>query len=536
MVIFITGGVLSSLGKGITASTLGALLRARGLKVRLRKFDPYLNVDPGTMNPYEHGEVFVTDDGAEVDLDLGSYERFTGVSAEKQDSTTTGRLYLDVIEKERKGDYLGQTIQVIPHITDEIKNRMLQGLQDVDVMICEIGGTVGDIEGLPFLEAIRQLRHTLGPKKTLFMHLGWVPYFGSAGELKTKPLQHSVKELQRCGIQPDILVCRCDRPLPLDVRKKIGLFCNIDLEKVIEAKDVSTIYEAPLAYHEAGLDKAVCQYFQLEHLTADLTSWRDIAHAFAHPEHVVKVGIVGKYTRFPDAYRSLIEALHHGGLPAHIKVEIAFIDAEEVMASSSIKTLLGGLSGIIVPGGFGIRGAEGMVRAIGYARQEKIPFLGICFGMQLAVIESLRQIKGLEEASSSEFGETPHPVIALLKEWMDEDKQYLYSSRMGGTMRLGAYPCALDPESRIGSIYGQNLIHERHRHRYEVNGHYKGRFKEAGLRVSGVHTDLVETVERLDHPWFIATQFHPELKSRPFEPHPLFVSFVQAAYSYQTQP
>ena len=533
MILFVTGGIMSSLGKGITASALGALLRARGMKVRLRKFDPYLNVDPGTMNPYEHGEVFVTEDGGEVDLDFGSYERFTGVDSQKEDSTTTGKLYLDVIEKERRGEYLGQTIQVIPHITHALQQRMLDGLDQVDIMICEIGGTVGDIEGLPFLEAIRQVRQTLGARGSLFMHLGWVPYFEAAGELKTKPLQHSVKELQRCGIQPDILVCRCDRPLTLEVRKKISLFCNVSLERVIEARTVGCVYEVPLAYHEAGLDREVCEYFGLNSTPADLSPWHTVVQAFVAPRDRVTVGIVGKHTRVPDAYRSLLEALCHGGIPSQTRVTIQLLDAEEMNEASNLEALLSSFGGIVVPGGFGVRGTEGMMRAIGVAQRLGIPFFGICFGMQLAVIEAVRWVQGFEQANSSEFGFTPHPVIALLEEWIEGEKRRISSEKKGGTMRLGAYSCRLLPESKIRALYGKEWISERHRHRYEVNGTYGALLEKAGLHIVGIHGSgkegLVECVERADHPWFIGTQFHPELKSRPSSPHPLFVSFIQAA-------
>lgn len=529
MIIFVTGGVMSSLGKGITASALGALLVARGLKVRLRKFDPYLNVDPGTMSPYQHGEVFVTEDGTETDLDLGSYERFTGVDAKREDSATTGRLYLNVIEKERRGDFLGQTIQVIPHITDEIKQAMLWDRGSVDVIICEIGGTVGDIEGLPFLEAIRQLRHEMGPSQSVCVHLSWVPYFDVAGEFKTKLIQHSVRELQRCGIQPDVLVCRSDRSLPKDTIQKISQFCNVSADNVIEAINVKTIYETPLTYHKAGLDEAVCRVLGLGHSSPQLGAWEKIVSALSHFQRSIKIAMVGKYVRLPDTYRSLLEALVHGGLPTCTQVTVHMVDAEELETTDSVDEKLQGFDAIVVPGGFGVRGIEGMIKAITYARCHKIPFLGICLGLQLAVIEAARHLAGLSQASSSEFGPTPVPVIALLKEWMSQDTLHLHQEAMGGTMRLGASSCTLKEGSKIHAIYGATLISERHRHRYEVNGQYIDILEKAGVMISGTHKGLVECIERSDHPWFIATQFHPEFKSRPFQPHPLFQSFVEHA-------
>lgn len=536
LIVFVTGGVMSSLGKGITASTLGALLKSRGLSVRLKKFDPYLNVDPGTMSPYQHGEVFVTEDGAEVDLDFGSYERFTDVNCSAQDSTTTGKIYKNVIEQERLGTYLGQTIQVVPHITQEIKKIMTESLSCVDVTICEIGGTVGDMEGLPYLEAVRQIRQEKGATHAMVMHLGWVPFFAAAGELKTKPLQHSVKELQRCGIQPDFLICRCDRQLPDPLKEKLSLFCNVPSQRVIEAYDVSSIYQAPLFYHKAGLDTEVCAYFNIHAPEADLSCWEKIIAAIANPENRVNIGIVGKYVRFPDTYRSLIEALYHGGFPSYTKVNITLIDAESLVNQEETELKLHDLDGIVVPGGFGVRGAEGMITAIKYARTKKIPFLGICFGMQLAVIESLRNLPHLEKASSSEFGSCDHPVIAPLLEWMDQGKQVKYNKNMGGTMRLGSYDCTLDPESLLFTIYGSSEIKERHRHRYEVNGSYISQLTQSGLSVSGMHNnELVECIERKDHPWFIGTQFHPELKSRPFAPHPLFISFINGCLSHNKQ-
>lgn len=528
MIIFITGGVMSSLGKGIVASALGALLRGRNLRIKLRKLDPYINIDPGTVNPYEHGEVFVTRDGAEVDLDFGSYERFTCVDALQNDSITTGKIYRTVIEGERRGDYLGQTVQVIPHITNEIKVRMLAEQETVDILICEMGGTVGDIEGLPFLEALRQIRQDKRVP-SLVIHLAWVPYFESSQEIKTKLTQHSIKDLQHCGVQPDILVCRCDRSLSKEIKQKLSLFCNVPLENVIEAQNVKNIYETPLTYHQAGLDERVVHLLGLPAEKPNLKPWQDIMHTFQHPQHSISIGIIGKYTRLPDTYRSVIEALRHGGLAHEAHIDTQLIDAEQFQNASSLETLEK-LDGIIVPGGFGARGTEEMIRVIGYARTHGMPFLGICLGMQLAVIESVRQLPGMEQAASSECGVTPLPIIALLMEWMDEERRVMYQKNMmGGTMRLGSYDCELLPESRIAQCYGRTHIQERHRHRYEVNAEFIPLIKQSGLVISGMHRDLVECIEIPQHPWFIATQFHPEFQSRPFAPHPLFTSFVQAA-------
>ncbi len=525
---------MSSLGKGIAAATLGALLRARSFKVRLRKFDPYLNVDTGTMNPYQHGEVFVTEDGTETDLDLGHYERFTGVNAKKEDSITTGKLYLNVLERERRGDYLGQTIQIVPHITNEIKSKILEGRDEVDFLICEIGGTVGDMEGLAFLEAIRQLRHELGAKQTLFMHLGWVPTFDVIGEVKTKPMQHSVKELQRSGIQPDLLVCRCDQPMSLEIRKKISLFCNVDQTKVIEACNVDSIYETPLTYHEAGLDTAVCDYFNLAAPAPDLSSWQHLNKGMKHPKGTVCIGIIGKY-RLPDAYRSVLDSLSHGGLPSQTKVEYVLMDGRDLeeQDDDAIRSTLSSFHGILVPGGFGKGGSEGKIKAIGFARENNVPFLGICFGLQLAVIEGLRHLGNLPLASSSEFGDTPDPAIALLMEWGSEDMKHTFQEAMGGTMRLGAYECTLKTGSFVAEIYGEKNISERHRHRYEVNNQYIPQLEAAGFTISGTHKGLVECIERRAHPWFVGTQFHPEFSSRPLSPHPLFASFIAAAARYR---
>ena len=535
--IFITGGVMSSLGKGIAAAALGALLRARGFKIRLRKLDPYLNVDSGTMSPYQHGEVFVTEDGAETDLDLGHYERFTGVNASREDCLTTGQLYLNVITKERRGDYLGQTIQIIPHVTDEIKQAIKKGEDKTDFIICEIGGTIGDIEGLPFLEAIRQIRNDEGTERSLFVHLAWIPYIEVLSELKTKPAQHSVKELQRAGIQPNLLVCRCERPLPLEIRKKLGLFGNIPFEDVIEARNVSNIYEAPIAYHEAGLDVQVCKYFNNNNVFPKLTEWKTIVDSMKLSQNVVKIGVIGKYTDLPDAYKSLYEALIHGGIANHVKVNVCFMEGEKLESINAFENELSIFDGILIPGGFGKRGSEGKIKAIRYARENNIPFFGICLGMQLAIVEGMRNILGLKEANSSEFEQTACPVIALLEEWMDEGKLKRYQAclEMGGTMRLGAYRCQLDPGSGLCKIYGLEQVSERHRHRYEVNNVYRDRFEEMGITICGTSFDkeLVEAIERKDHPWFYAVQFHPEFKSRPFSPHPLFADFIKASILFK---
>jgi len=531
--IFITGGVVSSLGKGLASAALGALLQARGFKVRLRKLDPYINVDPGTMSPYQHGEVFVTDDGAETDLDLGHYERFTGVSARQSDNVTTGRIYSDVIAKERRGDYLGATIQVIPHITDAIKEFVVSDLTDEDFVLCEIGGTVGDIEGLPFLEAIRQLGNELGRERTLYLHLTLLPYIPAAGELKTKPTQHSVKELLSVGIQPDILLCRADREIPEGERRKIALFCNVRREAVIPALDVETIYQVPISYHEQGLDDEVCRHFQIEAPAPILSRWEGINGRIIRPEGDVTIAIVGKYTGLLDAYKSLSEALDHGGIANNVKVHMDWIDSEIFENDAAALHRLEGVHGILVPGGFGERGAEGKVSAARFARERNIPYFGICFGMQMAVVEATRNLAGIENAGSTEFGPCDEPVVGLMTEWVKDNEIQVRDgdTDLGGTMRLGAYDCGLSPESRVRAIYGTQAISERHRHRYEVNTRYKERLEAAGMTFSGMSPDgiLPEIVELPDHPWFIGVQFHPELKSRPFEPHPLFTSFIEAA-------
>ncbi|MCT6841568.1 MAG: CTP synthase [Commensalibacter sp.] len=532
--IFITGGVVSSLGKGIASAALASLLQSRGYSVRLRKLDPYLNVDPGTMSPYQHGEVFVTDDGAETDLDLGHYERFTGVNATKNDNATTGRIYSDVIMRERRGDYLGATVQVIPHITNAIKSVILNNSGDVDFMLVEIGGTVGDIESLPFLEAIRQLKNELGTDHTLFIHLTLVPWIASAGELKTKPTQHSVKELQNVGIQPQILLCRCDRPIPKNERQKIANFCNVKPEAVVPALNVDTIYDCPIAYHQEGLDTEVLKHFNLPYQTEpDLSKWQEIVDAIRHPRSEVNVAIVGKYTALLDSYKSLIEALIHGGIANKVKVNLQWIEAQKLETMDNLSGFFENANAILVPGGFGERGSEGKIKAIQYAREHNIPFLGICFGMQMAVIECARNLAYLTNASSSEFGPTDEPLIGILTEWIDADQvKHRYSgNNMGGTMRLGSYQAVLTPDSKVAEIYGDVKIQERHRHRYEVNIHYKDQLEKTGLRFSGLSPDgvLPEIVEYTDHPWFIAVQYHPELKSKPFSPHPLFSSFIKAA-------
>ena len=537
--IFITGGVVSSLGKGIASAALASLLQSRGYSVRLRKLDPYLNVDPGTMSPYQHGEVFVTDDGAETDLDLGHYERFTGVNATKNDNATTGRIYSDVIMRERRGDYLGATVQVIPHITNAIKSVILNNSGDVDFMLVEIGGTVGDIESLPFLEAIRQLKNELGTDHTLFIHLTLVPWIASAGELKTKPTQHSVKELQNVGIQPQILLCRCDRPIPKNERQKIANFCNVKPEAVVPALNVDTIYDCPIAYHQEGLDTEVLKHFNLPYQTEpDLSKWQEIVDAIRHPRSEVNVAIVGKYTALLDSYKSLIEALIHGGIANKVKVNFQWIEAQKLETMDNLSGFFENTNAILVPGGFGERGSEGKIKAIQYAREQNIPFLGICFGMQMAVIECARNLANLTNASSSEFGPTNEPLIGILTEWIDADQvKHRYSgNNMGGTMRLGSYQAVLTPNSKVAEIYGDVKIQERHRHRYEVNIHYKDQLEKTGLRFSGLSPDgvLPEIVEYIDHPWFIAVQYHPELKSKPFSPHPLFSSFIKAATEQAT--
>ncbi len=534
--VFITGGVVSSLGKGIAAASLGALLQSRGYKVRLRKLDPYLNVDPGTMSPYQHGEVFVTDDGAETDLDLGHYERFTGVHAGKADNWTTGRIYSDVIAAERRGDYLGGTVQVIPHITDKIKEVIQAETEGYDFVLVEIGGTVGDIESLPFLEAIRQLANELGNQRSLFVHLTLVPYIPSAGELKTKPTQHSVKELLSLGIQPQILLCRCDRPIPENERRKIALFCNVRPESVIPAYDADTIYAVPLSYHQEGLDREVLRHFGLSiYGQPSMSRWERIVHSIRQPEGEVTIAVVGKYTNLLDSYKSLAEALTHGGIAHNVKVKLDWVDSQifEGDGAEAVKRLEGA-SGILVPGGFGERGTEGKIEAVRFARERKVPFFGICFGMQMAVIEAARNLVGLKGASSTEFGPCAEPVVGLLTEWMrgNELERRNAGGDLGGTMRLGAYPAKLAENSLVRDVYdGAAEIKERHRHRYEVNVNYKDRLEEKGLRFSGMSPDgsLPEIVEIPDHPWFIGVQFHPELKSKPFEPHPLFAGFVGAA-------
>jgi CTP synthase len=531
--IFITGGVVSSLGKGLASAALGALLQARGYSVRLRKLDPYINVDPGTMSPYQHGEVFVTDDGAETDLDLGHYERFTGRPATKQDNITTGRIYLDIITKERRGDYLGGTVQVVPHVTNAIKEFVLEGNEAYDFVLVEIGGTVGDIEALPFFEAIRQLGNDLPRSHCVYVHLTLLPFIPSAGELKTKPTQHSVKELRSIGIQPDILLCRTDREIPREERRKLGLFCNVRESAVIEARDVASIYDVPRAYHEAGLDAEVLAAFGIEPAPKpELSRWRGVTERIWNPEGEVTIAIVGKYTGMKDAYKSLIEALHHGGIANKVKVNLDWIESE-VFENEDPAPFLEHVHGILVPGGFGQRGAEGKILAAGFARERKVPYFGICFGMQMAVIEAARSLCGITDANSTEFGPSKEPLVGLMTEWMkgNELEQRRAGGDLGGTMRLGAFKAKLAEGSRIAEIYGSNDISERHRHRYEVNMDYRARLEAGGLKFAGVSPDglLPETVEFPDHPWFIGVQYHPEYKSRPFEPHPLFSSFIAAA-------
>jgi len=530
--IFITGGVVSSLGKGLASAALGALLQARGFSVRLRKLDPYINVDPGTMSPYQHGEVYVTDDGAETDLDLGHYERFTGVPAKRTDNVTTGRIYSDVIARERHGNYLGATIQVIPHITDAIKSFVVNDLSGEDFVLCEIGGTVGDIESLPFLEAIRQLGNDLGRDRAMYIHVTLVPYIPAAGELKTKPTQHSVKELLGLGIQPDVLLCRADRPIPEGGRSKIALFCNVRDEAVIPALDVSSIYAVPISYHEQGLDDQVCRYFNIDTPEPDLDTWQRIVSRVTRPEGEVTIAVVGKYTGLLDAYKSLAEALSHGGINNNVRVNIDWIDSE-IFENGGTAGRLEGVHGILVPGGFGERGAEGKMAAARFARERGVPYFGICFGMQMAVVEAARNLAHIPGAGSTEFGPCAAPVVGLMTEWMrgNEVERRNSDGDLGGTMRLGAYDCVIRPDSRVRDVFGVGQIRERHRHRYEINSNYIGVLERCGLAFSGMSPDglLPEIVEIPDHPWFIGVQFHPELRSKPFEPHPLFSSFVRAA-------
>jgi CTP synthase len=537
--VFITGGVVSSLGKGIASAALGALLQARGYSVRLRKLDPYLNVDPGTLSPYQHGEVFVTDDGAETDLDLGHYERFTGVHARKTDNATTGRIYQDVIAKERRGDYLGATVQVIPHITDAIKEAITGHTvgddgNPLDFALVEIGGTVGDIESLPFLEAIRQLGNELGSSQVMFVHLTLVPWIPSAGELKTKPTQHSVKELLNVGIQANMLLCRCDRPIPENERRKIALFCNVRPEAVIAALDVDTIYEVPISYHHEGMDREVLRHFGLPFdVEPDVSRWRKIVSIVRAPEGEVRIAVVGKYTNLLDSYKSLSEALAHGGIANRVKVRLDWVDSQ-IFEEPDAVSRLEGVHGILVPGGFGERGTEGKIMAVQFAREHKVPFFGICFGMQMAVIEAARNLAGMPQASSSEFGDCEEAVVGLLTEWArgNEIEVRREGGNLGGTMRLGAYPAALAEGSLVRAMYGgAATIHERHRHRFEVNVRYRASLEAIGLRFSGMSPDgvLPEIVELPGHPWFIGVQYHPELKSKPFDPHPLFRGFIAAA-------
>ena len=534
--IFITGGVVSSLGKGLMAASLAALLQARGYKVRIRKFDPYLNVDPGTMSPYQHGEVYVTDDGAETDLDLGHYERFTGVASRQSDNITSGRIYKTIIERERRGDYLGATVQVIPHVTDAIKDFAQAETEDLDFVLCEIGGTVGDIESLPFIEAIRQLKNELGRGQSISIHVTLVPYIAAAGELKTKPTQHSVRELASLGVQPDVLVCRAEKPLPAGDRAKIAQFCNVPASAVIPALDAPSIYAVPLQYHAEGLDSEVLRAFGIEPGAApDLSRWTEITDRLFNPEGEVTVGVVGKYVGLPDAYKSLNEALVHGGIANKVKVNIRWIDAElfEKGDDAEVAANLEPCHAILVPGAFGSRGAEGKIASVRFARERKVPYFGICFGMQMACVEGARNMAGIANASSTEFGPTDEPVVGIITEWMSKDgiEKREEGGDLGGTMRLGAYPAKLDGNSVVASIYGDEAISERHRHRYEVNTGYREQLEAGGLVFSGMSPDgmLPEIVERPDHPWFVGVQFHPELKSKPFDPHPLFASFIEAA-------
>ncbi|SME99597.1 CTP synthase [Pseudogulbenkiania subflava] len=536
--IFVTGGVVSSLGKGIAAASIAAILESRGLKVTMLKLDPYINVDPGTMSPFQHGEVFVTEDGAETDLDLGHYERFIHAKMKKSNNFTTGQVYESVITKERRGDYLGGTVQVIPHITDEIKHKVHEGAGDADVAIVEIGGTVGDIESLPFLEAIRQLRSNLGRKNTLYVHLSYVPFIAAAGEIKTKPTQHSVRELREIGIQPDILLCRMDRELPEDEKRKIALFCNVEENAVIGCYDSDSIYKVPSMLHAQGIDDIICEQLQLELPKADLSVWDRIVDAIEHPEHEINIAMVGKYVDLTESYKSLSEALKHAGIHSKSQVNIHYVDSEEVERDGC--AVLQGMDAILVPGGFGKRGVEGKIKAVKYARENKIPYMGICLGMQIALIEYARDVAGLKGANSTEFDlETEYPVVALIDEWVNHDgkiEKRDENSNLGGTMRLGGQACDLEQGSLAARIYGANSIVERHRHRYEVNNYYVPRLEEAGLTISGRsagHEKLVETIEIKDHPWFFACQFHPEFTSTPRDGHPLFIAYVKAALAHQ---
>ena len=530
--VFVTGGVVSSLGKGLSSASLASLLQLRGYKVRVRKLDPYLNVDPGTMNPFQHGEVFVTDDGAETDLDMGHYERFTGIPATKSDNITTGAIYSDIIKKERRGDYLGGTVQVVPHVTDRIKKFISHNVKNEDFIICEIGGTVGDIESLPFLEAIRQFSNEAGKNNSLFIHLTLVPYLKASGELKTKPTQHSVKELRSIGIQPDIIICRSEREIPKTERKKISLFCNVPIDNVIETVDVKTIYEAPISFHKENLDERVLSYFNIKNKKKpDLSKWKNITSKVLNPKKDVNIGIIGKYINLKDAYKSLDEALIHGGISNNVRVKLERIDSEH-LDPKKIKPLLNNISGVLIPGGFGKRGTEGKIAAIKYARLNNIPFFGICFGMQMAVIEAARNLLNIKNASSSEFGNNCTPVVGLLEEWQKGKKIFKGSEKdLGGTMRLGLYDAVIKNNSLISKIYSEKRIKERHRHRYEVNIKYKKDFEKKGLIFSALSPDgtLPEIIELDNHPWFVGVQFHPEFKSRPFTPHPLFSSFIKAA-------
>ena len=534
--IFVTGGVVSSLGKGLSSASLAYLLQSRGFKVRIRKLDPYLNVDPGTMSPFQHGEVFVTDDGAETDLDLGHYERFSGISAKQSDNITTGQIYSDVLKKERKGKYLGKTVQVIPHVTDRIKEFIKNDIKNENFVICEIGGTVGDIESLPFIEAIRQFSNDIGKKNTLFIHLTLVPYMKASDEIKTKPTQHSVKELRSIGIQPDIIICRCERSIPLDQKKKISLFCNVDIRNVIQTIDVKTIYEAPISFNNENLDKQVLDYFKIKsRRKVNLNPWKKITKIVLNPKKYVNIAIIGKYVNLKDAYKSLDEALVHGGIHNNLKVNLIRIESDN-LKPSEIKNKLKNVSGMLIPGGFGKRGTEGKIAAINYARTNKIPFLGICFGMQMAIIEFARNVLKISDASSSELNSKCIPVVGLIHEWKKDGKTIKGTDKdLGGTMRLGSYDAELSNNSLIRSIYKSRIIKERHRHRYEVNINFKNQFEKKGLIFSGNSPDknLPEIVELKNHPWFIGVQFHPEFKSRPLTPHPLFSSFIKAAKNHK---